>query len=307
MTETRLIGAAFGAGAADQRTSHGPQALRSHGLARHLRRSGLLVEWEGILFPHLAESDPQATSEVALFCERLAQDVCSVLAQDCRPVVLGGDHSCAIGTWSGFASHYLATGPVGLIWIDAHLDAHTHGTTPSGNVHGMPLAALLGYGDKRLTHLMGTTAKLLPQHVCLIGARSYEADEFDLLNRLGVRIFDMREIDRRGLNAVMQEARSIAQGGTAAYGISLDIDALDPDAAPGTGCREPGGLSVTELEQALLGLGRDRRFAAMEITEYNPALDRDDVTADAILRIATAVLSPVALRLHNAQELHLAA
>jgi arginase len=206
------------------------------------------------------------------------------------PVVVGGDHSCAIGTWKGVASALRARGPLGLIWIDAHMDAHTPQTTPSGALHGMPLASLLGYGDKRLTSL-GRGVQLLPKHVCLIGVRSFESGEAALLRRLGVRVFFMPEVVRRGLTAVMREALDIATTGTAGFGVTLDLDALDPRDAPGVGSPVKGGIRAAELSTALASIQGHPALAGVEIVEYNPQRDRNGVTANVAAGLLEAVLA----------------
>jgi arginase len=205
------------------------------------------------------------------------------------PLVVGGDHSCAIGTWSGVHRALAGRGPLGLIWIDAHMDSHTFATTPSGQIHGMPLACLLGYGEAALTGIDGAEVKLRPEHVCLIGVRSYEADEAALLHRLGVRVFDMNEIRRRGLAEVFDAALAIVRHGTAGFGVSVDLDALDPDEEPGVGTPVPGGLHRAELAAALSRLRGDPAFVAMEIVEYNPRRDRGHATADAAGALVDAI------------------
>ena len=220
---------------------------------------------------------------------RLADRVGQHLAQGDFPLVIGGDHSCAIGTWSGVKRALGAPERLGLIWIDAHMDSHTFATTPSGQLHGMPLACLLGHGEAALTAIDGPEAKLRPQHVCLIGVRSFEAGEAALLHRLGVRVFDMDEIRRRGLAEVFDAALAIVRQGTAGFGVSVDLDALDPEEEPGVGTPVPGGLRRAELAAALSRLRGDPAFVAMEIVEYNPRRDRGHATADAAGALVGAI------------------
>lgn len=209
-------------------------------------------------------------------------------------MIIGGDHSCAIGTWKGAARAFGkrgAHGALGLIWIDAHMDGHTPETTPSGKLHGMPVACLLGHGDRRLTGI-GGDAPLDPRRVCLVGVRSFEPEEAALLRRLGVRVFFMKEVERRGLAAVMKEAVAVARGDGGRYGVSLDLDALDPRDAPGVGTPVAGGIRAADLRRALSAIAGDDALAALEIVEYNPHQDRRGATArlvgDAILAISTA-------------------
>ena len=281
-----VIGAASGAGAPDAATAEGPDALRHY----HVFHDTPLqhVEWDAILRVPRAEQDTPLHA-VAALGERLAAEVEAVLLAGNFPLVVGGDHSCAIGTWSGVHRVLADQGPLGLIWIDAHMDSHTFATTPSGQIHGMPLAVLLGHGEAALTSIDGAEAKLLPEHVCLIGVRSYEAGEAALLHRLGVRVFEMDEVRRRGLAAVFDEALAIVRQGTAGFGVSVDLDALDPAEEPGVGTPVPGGLRRAELAAALSHLRGDPGFVAMEIVEYNPRRDRGHATADAAGALVGAI------------------
>jgi len=226
-------------------------------------------------------SSATAVAAIAELCERLAIRVEEVLRVGGFPVVVGGDHSCAIGTWSGVRRWLDGRGPLGLIWIDAHMDSHTFATTPSRALNGMPLACLLGYGEKDLTGVAGAEPKLHPAHVCLLGTRSFEGGEAAFLDKLGVRVIGMEEICRHGMKKALAEARMIASNGTAGYGLSVDLDVLDPLEESGVGSPEPAGLLCGELEQALRQLRGDPALLAMEIAEYNPHYDRGRRTAKA--------------------------
>jgi arginase len=281
-----VIGAASGAGAPDPGCAEGPDALRRYRVFHDTPLQH--VEWDAILrVPRDAQDTP--LHAVAALGERLAHEVAAVLQAGLFPLVVGGDHSCAIGTWSGVHRALADRGPIGLIWIDAHMDSHTFATTPSGQIHGMPLAALLGHGEAALTAIDGAEAKLRPEHVCLIGVRSYEGGEAALLQRLGVRVFDMEEIRRRGLAAVFDEALAIVRNGTVGFGVSVDLDALDPEEEPGVTTPVPGGLCRADLAAALSRLRGDPAFVAMEIVEYNPHRDRDRATADAAGALVDAI------------------
>lgn len=281
-----VIGAASGAGAPDPGCAEGPEALRRYGEFHDTPLQH--VEWDAILrVPREAQDTP--LHAVAALAARLAAEVEAVLRAGNFPLVVGGDHSCAVGTWSGVHRVLADTGPVGLIWIDAHMDSHTFATTPSGQIHGMPLACLLGHGASALTAIDGPEAKLRPEHVCLVGVRSFEAGEAALLHRLGVRVFDMGEIARRGLAAVFDEALAIVRAGTAGFGVSVDLDALDPDEEPGVTTPVPGGLCRGELAAALSRVRGDAAFVAMEIVEYNPRRDRGHATADAAGALVDAI------------------
>lgn len=281
-----VVGAACSAGAPDPGVGAGPDLLRHYRVFHDTPLQH--VVWERILRAPRAARDNRVAS-IAAMSARIAAEVEAVIAGGNFPLVVGGDHSCAIGTWSGVHRALANRGPIGLVWIDAHMDAHTFATTESGHIHGMPLAALLGHGDAALTHVAGSEAKLAPEHVCVVGVRSYEAGEAALLDRLGVRVFEMAEVNARGLAAVLDEALAIARNGTAGYGISIDLDALDPAEGPGVGTPVPGGLHLAALGDALAPVRGDPAFVALEIVEYNPCRDRDHVTADAAGALLDAV------------------
>jgi arginase len=281
-----VIGAASGAGASNAACAEGPDALRHYRIFHCTPLQQ--VKWNAVLRVPRAQQDTPLHA-VAALNTRLAAKVEAVLRAGNFPLVVGGDHSCAIGTWSGVHHAFTEKGPIGLIWIDAHMDSHTFATTPSGQIHGMPLAVLLGHGEAALTAIDGAEAKLRPEHVCLIGVRSFEAGEAALLHRLGVRVFDMDEVRRRGLAEVFGEALAIVRHGTAGFGVSVDLDALDPEEEPGVGTPVPDGLHRAELAAALSKLRGDPAFLAMEIAEFNPRRDRGHATADAIGNLLGAI------------------
>jgi ornithine--oxo-acid transaminase len=287
----RLIGAGWGIGACDTHCDMGPTALRAGRLARSLRESGLCVDW-GAIVSSDAQGPSDAAAAVSALCLRLAGEVDSAMREGCLPVVLGGDHTCAIGTWGAVRRHLKSSGPLGLIWIDAHLDSHLPHTTPSQALHGMPMACLLGHGDPRLAQLFGERPTLDPAHVCLIGARSFEPDEAALLMQLGVRVFAMQELRRRGLAAVFAEALSIVQMGTAGFGVSIDLDALDPEDAPGVGTPAAHGMRGRELAAVFTQLRGNPLLQAIEIAELNPILDEDGLTARQVVSLLDAALAP---------------
>lgn len=284
----QIVGVACGRGARDRRCETGPDALRAAKLTARLQSRGFRVAWTDTVRPDAAEDD--ALKAVAGTCERLARRVENIVKRGEFPIVLGGDHSCAIGTWKGVARALAPGGALGLIWIDAHMDAHTPETTPSGMLHGMPLACLLGRGDPVLTAIAGH-ARLDPQHVCLVGVRSFESGEAELLRQLGVRIYFMHEVARRGLDAVMRDALDTVQLGTAGFGITIDLDALDPKDAPGVSTPVPGGLHVGELTAALAQLAHHPALTGIEIVEYNPQRDRHAATAGLVAEALDALLA----------------
>lgn len=262
----------------------------SGGLLERLTARGADVVFQAILRPHYLTLY-RAISDLSI---RLAREVTAVLESGRFPLVLGGDHSCAIGTWSGVASALAPRGHLGLVWIDAHMDSHTRATSWSGMPHGMPLAALLGYGEaKALSAQAGSTVTegtLDPRHVALVGIRSYEPAEAELLERLGVRVIEQREVDARGIGSVLAEAVAIARTGTAGYGISLDLDAVDPQEAPGVGTAVAGGIPGPPLTAALARCCGDEHLGAVEIVEYNPHRDRHGRTARLVENLMAAVL-----------------
>lgn len=301
LLRVEIIGAASGHGAPDARCAEAPAALRAAGLLPRLRAAGIDAVWRAMIRPAAANSHLPLTA-VAQVSRDLARRTGESIARGCLPLVVGGDHSCAIGTWKGIAQ--ALPGPLGLIWIDAHMDAHTPETTESGRLHGMPLACVLGYGDASLTGIAGG-ARLDPGHVCLIGVRSFEKGEAALLQRLGVRVYPMREIRLRGLNAVLQEARELACAGTVGYGISFDLDAIDPAEAPGVGSAVRGGLGAEATIKALARHACDPALRGLEIVEYNPHLDRNAQTIALVPAIAEALLSPqTALEFADAPTSH---
>jgi ornithine--oxo-acid transaminase len=281
-----IIGVACGDGAPDKGSAAGPDTLRAGGLVSRLQRRSISAAWGETIRPVPGNT----LDAVHGVCQRLAQRVRAVVEHGGLPLVLGGDHSCAIGTWKGVASALRTRGPLGLIWIDAHMDAHTPQTTPSGALHGMPLACLFGHGDPRLTALAGGV-RLHPEHVCLIGVRSHEAAEAALLEQLGVRIYFMQEVTRRGIAAVLKEAVADVTAGTAGFGITVDLDALDPRDAPGVTTPVAGGIRAGEMAAALAQVNAHPALAAIEVAEYNPERDRGSRTAGAVEQLLDAILA----------------
>lgn len=290
LRRVEIVGAASGLGAGQPGCGDGPARLRLAGLDAHLAARGLPIAWGETLFPDQAPGEP-AAQVLGRLCDRLARSVGRIVRSGAVPLVLGGDHSCAMGTWRGVATGLGA--PVGLLWIDAHLDAHTPQTSHTGRLHGMPLAALLGQGNDTLCQ---GDAVLSPEHVCVVGVRSFEPEEAALLAALGVRTYGAHEIERRGLDAVLREALARVQDGTAGHGITLDLDAIDPEDAPGVTTPVAGGLRAAELVAALADLTRTAAPVAVEIAEYEPHHDVGGATARLIEELAAAMLGGAAAR-----------
>ena len=225
---------------------------------------------------------------IADFNRRLSSCVATTIQEGYFLIVIGGDHGNAVGTWNGVAQS--CSLPFGLIWIDAHMDAHTLETTPSGAWHGMPLAHLMGYGVAQLSELHRKQPILQPAHLCLIGTRSFEEGEKELLERLNVKIYFIDEVKKRGVKAVLKEAIAYISTRVTSYGVSLDVDVIDPSEAPGTGCFEPNGLAARDLIDSLILLREDRRLKAFELVEYNPYRDLEQKTAVLCREILEAVV-----------------
>ena len=267
MRALKIVAAASGLGAPDQRCGNGPKAVL-HELTSRIGELYSIVT-------------PDKTQVLTQFLQRLATETETLLRQEARIAVLSGDHSCAIGTWRGIAR--ALPGPLGLIWIDAHMDAHTPTTSFSGYWHGMPVAALLGAASEAWEY--DKQVAVAAQHLCLIGPRSYETAEFELLDKLGVRVITMDELNRIGFQAAIAEAYRIVTNGTQGYGVSIDLDGLDPGDAPGVGSPVVGGIKAAELLTALKQLQPDPCLRAIEIAEYNPVLDVDQQTLQLVLHI----------------------
>jgi arginase len=285
--QIELIGAAWGLGGANPNCAEAPAVLAPL-LTERLNRCGVTAVAGPVLRPSPTERRKQYA--VSKLCRLLASAVADALRRGRLPCVLGGDHSCAGGTWTGVARslHAKGGGSLGLIWVDAHMDAHTPGTSHSGRLHGMPLAWLLGQDDDPL---YGLSAGVIdPRHVALVGVRSFEPEEKQRLDRLGVRVIYMDEIRSRGLGAVLDEALTITNTGTAAFGISVDLDVVTPEEAPGVGTPAPGGVSGEELARALQRIGGRPNLAAVELVEYCPRLDPDGRASRVAIEILAAAL-----------------
>ncbi len=282
-----IIGAPCGFGASIAGVDLGPRAMRVAGLRQRVEGLGYEVRDRGDLHMDSPAEPPPAgvklryLDEIKAACELLAADVRGALESGELPIVLGGDHSIAIGSVSGVASFYRRRNePVGLIWFDAHADMNTPETTPSGNIHGMPLAVLLGYGAPELTGIEGFSPKLDPRFCAHIGARDVDPGERELIRRLGLRFFTMREIDERGMSACVDEAVHIASQAPAGYHVTLDVDALDPGDAPGSGTVVRGGLTYREAHLAMEKIAEAGGALSLEVVEINTALDINNRTAE---------------------------
>jgi arginase len=275
----------------------GPSALRVAGLNEQIRRLGFDVEDAGNLpVPMREMHDPgdrkaKYLREIAETCRRQAEWVKSTLESGAMPLVLGGDHSIAIGTVAGVAAHYRIHGKrVGLIWIDAHADLNTPDTSPSGNIHGMPLACCLGIGPPELTNVSGAAASVQPSNAVLVGVREVDAPERRTVADSGLTVYTMRDIDERGLRAIMQEAVAIADRDTAGFCVTLDMDFVDPAEAPGVGTPVRGGASYREAHLVMELIADSGRMLSLEIVEVNPVFDIANRTAALGTELALSAL-----------------
>jgi arginase len=208
----------------------------------------------------------------------------------------GGDHSSAIGTWSGIAEAKAADGDIGLIWIDAHMDSHTPQTSESGNIHGMPLAALLGYGDERLTKISSSKPKIKPENCALVGIRSYEPQEAEFLKKLNVKVYFTEEVQQRGLRAILEEILEDFSKRTIGYGVSFDLDAIDPSVVKAVGTPVPCGIDADEAIHAMSFFSKKPPLA-FELVEYNPEMDTDGSTLKFTQKLLQNLINNVSVAL----------
>ncbi|MEJ8545866.1 arginase [Brevibacillus borstelensis] len=284
-----IVGVPLDLGADRRGVDMGPSAIRYAGVIARLEQMGLNIQDKGdipVTRPrHFTETENHKyLDEVVEANEKLARVVSGIMEEGCFPLVLGGDHSIALGTVAGVAKNVKN---LGVIWFDAHGDLNTGETSPSGNIHGMPLAASLGFGHDRLVHIAGFAPKLKPENVVIIGARDLDRGERDLIKRTGLKVFTMHEIDKLGMARVMEEAIAHVSKHTDGVHLSLDLDGLDPHDAPGVGTPVIGGISYREGHLALEMLADADVLCSAEFVEVNPILDRENVTA----RVAVALMS----------------
>jgi arginase len=268
-----FLGYACGIGAHDTGCADGPP---------HLFKKLKLHE-SLLLYP---EESPNKYSIINEICKRLSNETLDCIQQKKFFTVIGGDHSCAIGTWSGAAHALRHKGDLGLIWIDAHFDAHIPKTSPSGNIHGMPVAALLGHGHPLLTQIQDNLPKIKPENLCMIGMRSYESPEQELIKKLNIKVFYSEEVLKHGFGEVYAKAKEIVTKNTIHYGISLDLDAIDPKDAPGVGTPSNNGIPAKDIIDALSKYSyQDKKLLGWEIAEFNPNQDVDEKTEKLIVKL----------------------
>jgi arginase len=289
-----LLGVPLGFGAGTKGSELGVTAIRladfrGKSLVDHIRDLGYKVTDYGnveVICPgYAAEKDekPKYLREMVASSQNSAQAVKKILANEEIPVILGGDHSIAIGTFSGISSFFRENSQeIGLIWFDAHADINTPESSPSGNIHGMPLAVILGYGNEELVNLEGFTPKIKPQFVAHIGARDIDMGEKSRIHELGLRenFFTMSDIDRRGMVACIEDAIKIASQASGGFAVTFDVDIIDPRFAPGSGTLVRGGITYREAHMALEIIAEKGGLRSFEIVEVNPMLDTHNITVE---------------------------
>lgn len=297
-----ILGVPLAYGASMAGVELGPAALRVAKLKRRIAQLGFVVRDLGDIEVEQSQANPEPGDklhylrEISVACAELAQKVEGILAAGELPLVLGGDHSIAIGSLSGFAAYCRSRNETtGLIWFDAHADMNTPETTPSGNIHGMPLAVLLGRGAPQLTNIAGFSPKLDPKLCAHVGARDIDSGERELISQLGIRFITMREIDERGMNACMDEAISIASQASGGYAVTFDVDALDPGDAPGSGTLVRGGLTYRESHLAMEKIAEAGGMRSLEVVEINTALDINNKTAELGVELILSALGKTIL------------
>ncbi len=297
-----LISVYLDLGAGRRGVDMGPSAMRIAGLAEKLDALGFTVTEMGAI--HAQEPEDIAIedkkcryiTEVAEVNQAIQKHVQRALRGEQFPLILGGDHSLAIGTVSGVAQFMKQKNErIGVIWVDAHADMNTPETTPSGNIHGMPVSVLLGHGAPQLVALNGGTPSLLPENVTIIGARDIDPGEKELIRQLNVRVITMSEIDERGVGPCIEEVIERASKGTAGFHLSFDLDAIDPWEAPGVGTPVEGGLTYREAHLICEKVAQSQRMLSMEMVELNPVLDARNRTAELAVSLIESALGKTIL------------
>lgn len=293
----QVLGVPLDLGANMRGANMGPASIRIADLHYKVGVLGYEVVDSGDLEVPIRDALPEDAAkskyvhQIAKVCDELQKRVHQALTAKRTPIVLGGDHSIAIGTIAGASRYYRDRGQsIGLIWIDAHADINTPKSSPSGNVHGMPLSVVLGQGHPELTGLGGFAPKVKPENVALLGIRTLDGAEKEICRKSGIRYFTMREIDERGMATVMKEAIDVATAGTAAVHLSFDIDGIDPMYAPGVSTPVTGGLSYREAHLALEMLADTGKLCSLEMVELNPMTDHAHKTAQLTVELIQSAL-----------------
>lgn len=286
MRTIRLIGVPLDLGAGRRGTDMGPSAMRIAGLRERLNELGYSVKDNGDIVSKTPEilkvghERLKYLNEIIRAVTTLADAVEKTFHDHEFPLVLGGDHSIAIGTLAGVSSHFRKQHKkIGVIWVDAHGDMNTPETSPSGNIHGMPLAISMGVGHPKLTAVGGSFIKVDPSKTVLVGIRTLDQGEINHIREMGVTIFTMRDIDEHGIHDIIEKAIQIASRDTAGIHLSFDADSIDPSVAPGVGTPVHGGLTYREAHYVMESLHNCKRVVSAEFVEANPILDTKNQTA----------------------------
>ena len=293
----RILGVPLDLGQERRGVDMGPSAVRAAGLNAAVRHLAQHVEDCGNIHAKIAEEQPfgdkraKYLNEIAAVSEEVAQRVAHTLDDGLFPLSLGGDHSIAIGTLSGVSKHHHdREQSIGCLWIDAHADMNTPESSPSGNIHGMPFAALLGYGPDALTKIFGYAPKLRAKDSVLVGARDLDTRERRIVKDAGVHVFTMRDIDEEGMRSVMERSIELATRSTAGFAVSFDMDVVDPDEAPGVGTPVAGGITFREAHLAMEIIADSKQMLSLEVVEVNPILDVHNRTAALAVGLITSAL-----------------
>lgn len=288
-----IIGVAIDLGAGTPGVSLGPAAIRYAGVTERLTKIGYDIKDEGDILANKPISPLtdgiklRYLDEVTRVNTELCDKVSNVMSEGRFPLVLGGDHSIAIGTIAGVLQHKRN---LGVIWFDAHGDINTEETSPSGNIHGMPVAVSLGYGHERLISIGGRDTKLQADKLVFIGCRDLDSGERKVLKELGITVFTMHEVDRYGMTEVIERAIKIAGNGTDGIHVSFDLDSMDPAYVEGTGTRVPGGLTYRESHLALEMIALSEKLVSAEFVEVNPIIDNNNQTAKTAVALMGSLL-----------------
>ena len=283
----QIINVPLDLGASRRGTDAGPSAMRIAGLKQSLANMGFSLNSDvDIPVPMMEGREPSDSkarfkTEILEVCRTLAAQTKLSLDENLVPLVIGGDHSIGMGTISGLSAHFKQKQQkLGVIWFDAHGDMNLPETSPSGNIHGMPLAHLLGYGDKDLSNILDVCPALDASKVVLIGIRDIDSVEREFIHQTGINAFTMRDIDQLGMNEVARRALEIVNQDTAGFHVSFDVDGCDPDVMPGSGTLVPGGVSFREAHLLLEECAANGRMTSMEVVELNPYLDQGNISAE---------------------------
>lgn len=297
LRNVHLIGVPLDLGGNRRGTDMGPSAFRIAGIGEQVARLGVKVTDKGDVPSPIPEAkgegDPRKryVKDIAKVCQRVYHTALASFSEGAMPIVLGGDHSLAAGSVAAAATHVRRGGkPLGLIWVDAHADMNNPTSTLSGNVHGMPLAALLGTGPAELAHFSGAQPAVAARHTVLVGIRNLDEVEKQIVRAAKVQVFTMKEIDRLGIAEVMERAMASASKGTGGFHVSYDLDVCDPTVAPGVGTPVKGGLSYREAHVVMEMVAESGKLTSFDLVEVNPTLDERNKTAELGTELALSAL-----------------